>query len=55
MSNTIGNFVSDNIKGVRSSEKRLKIIEYLKNNTHHNDFVFPQETHSLMQDEKVER
>ena len=32
MSNTIGNFISDNIKGVRSSEKRLKIIEYLKNN-----------------------
>ena len=40
------------LKGIRSSEKRLKIFEYLKNNIHHNGFVFLQETHSLTQDEK---
>ena len=52
MSNTIGNFISTNVKGIRSSEKRLKIFEYLKINIHHNGFVFLQETHSLTQDEK---
>ena len=52
MSNTIGNFISNNVKGICSSEKRLKIFEYLKNNVHHNGFVFLQETHSLTQDEK---
>ena len=51
MSNTIGNFISNNVKGIRSSEKRLKIFEYLKNNTHHIGFVFLQETHLLTQDE----
>ena len=50
MSNIIGNFISNNvIKGIRSSEKRLK------NNKHHNDFVFLQETHSLSQDEKKQK
>ena len=52
MPNTIGNFISDNVKGIRSSEKRLKIFEYLKNNIHHNSFVFLQETQSLTQDKK---
>ena len=37
---------------VCSSEKRLKIFEYLKNNIHHNGFVFLPGTHSLEQDEK---
>ena len=49
MSNTFGNFISNNVKGIRSSEKRLKIFEYLKNNIHYNGFVFLQETHSLTQ------
>ena len=52
MSYTIRNFISNNVKGIRSSEKRLKIFEYLKNNIHHNGFVFLQETDSLTQDEK---
>ena len=52
MSSTIGNFISNNVKGIRCSEKRLKIFEYLKNNIHHNGFVFLQEMHSLTQDEK---
>ena len=50
MSNTIGNFISDYVKGICSSQKRLKIFEYLKNNLHHNGFVFLQETHWLTQD-----
>ena len=52
MSNTICNFISNNVKGIRSSEKRLNIFEYLKNKMHHNGIVFLQETHSLTQDEK---
>ena len=50
MSNTIDNFISDDVKGICSSLKRLKIFEYLKNNLHHNGFVFLQETHWLTQD-----
>ena len=52
MSNTIGSFISNNVKGIRSSEKILKIFEYVKNNIHHNSFVFLEETHPLTQDEK---
>ena len=32
MSNTVSNFISNTVKGIHSSEKRLKIFEYLKNN-----------------------
>ena len=52
ISNTIRNFVFNNANGIPSSEKKLKIFEYLKNNIHHNGFVFRQETESLTQDEK---
>ena len=53
ISNTINKFISNYVKGIRSSEKRWKIFEYLKNNIRHNGFVFLQETHSLTQDEKM--
>ena len=53
ISNTIDKFISNNVKGIGSSEKRWKIFEYLKNNIRHNGFVFLQETHSLTQDEKM--
>ena len=52
MSNTIGNFISNNVKGIGSFEKRLKICEHPKNNIHNNGFVFLQETNSLTEDEK---
>ena len=52
MSHTIGKFISNNVKGFRSSKKRLKVFEYLKSNIHHNGFVFLQEIHSLKQYEK---
>ena len=45
------NFISNNIKGIKASEKRLKLFEYLKNNINGNGFIFLQETHSLSNDE----
>ena len=48
MSNIIVNFISNNVKGIQSYEKRLNIFEYLKNNIHHNDFAFFQETQHKM-------
>ena len=40
-------FISNNIKRIKASEKRLKVSEYLKNNINDNGFTFLQETHSL--------
>ena len=45
------NFISNNIKGIKASEKRLKLFEYLKNNINNNGFIFLQETNSLSNDE----
>ena len=45
------NFISMKVKGIKASEKRLKLIEYLKNNINNNGFIFLQETHFLSNDE----
>ena len=45
------NFISNNVKGIKASEKRLKVFEYLKNNINDNGFIFLQETHLLSNDE----
>ena len=45
------NFISNNVKGIKASEKRLKLFEYLKNNINDNGFTFLQETNSLSNDE----
>ena len=45
------NFISNNVKGMKASEKRMKLFEYLKNNINDNGFSFLQETHSLLNDE----
>ena len=45
------NFILNNVKGIKASEKRLKLFEYLKNNINDNGFIFLQETHSLSKDE----
>ena len=45
------NFISNNVKGIKASEKWLKLFEYLKNNINDNGFIFLQETHSLSNDE----
>ena len=34
------NFVSNNVKGIKTSEERLKFFEYLRNNINNNGFIF---------------
>ena len=45
------NFISNNVKGIKASEKRLKLFAYPKNNINDNGIIFLQETHSLSNDE----
>ena len=45
------NFISINLKGIKASEKQLKLSEYLKNNINNNGFIFLQEARSLSNDE----
>ena len=45
-------FVSNNVKGLQKSLKRIKIFEYLKNNLGFKGFFFWQETHSSLANEK---
>ena len=46
------NFISNNVKGIKASEKRLKLFEVLRNNINNNGFVFLPETHSSLKDEQ---
>ena len=41
------NFISNDVKGIEASEKRLKLFEYLKNKINDNGFINLQETNSL--------
>ena len=43
--------ISNNVKGIKASEKQLKVFDYLKNNINDNGFIFLQETHLLPNDE----
>ena len=45
-------FISNNVKGLQNSLNSIKIFEYLKNNLGSNGFLFLQETHSSLADEK---
>ena len=45
-------FISNNVKGIQMSEKRIKMFEYLKNIISPNGFIFLQKTHSSVDDEK---
>ena len=45
-------FISNNVKGQQKSLKRIKIFEYLKTNLGSKWFLFLQETHSYLDDEK---
>ena len=45
-------FISKNVKGIKPSEKRLKLFEYLRNKINNNDFIFLQETHLSSKDEQ---
>ena len=40
------NFISNNVNGLKTSEKRLKLFTYLRNSINKNGFIFLQETHS---------
>ena len=33
------NFISNNIKGIQASKKRLKLFEYFKQNIYFNSFI----------------
>ena len=46
------NFISNNDKGAKASEKWLKLIECLSNNINNNGFTFLQETHSSSKNEQ---
>ena len=45
-------FISNNVKGIQSFEKRINIFEYLKTGILSCGFVCLQETHSTIHDEK---
>ena len=45
-------FISNNVKGIQKSEKRIKIFEYLKNSISPNGFIFLQEIHSSVDEGK---
>ena len=52
MANRKLNFISNNVKGLQNSTKRIKIFEYLKNKVTSDCFIFLQETHSNKDSEK---
>ena len=45
-------FLSNNVKGIKASEKRLNLLEYFRNLSTPAGFVFLQETHSSVDVEK---
>ena len=45
-------FISHNVRGIKNSDKRIKIFEYLKNKVDSNGVLFLQETHSCEKDKK---
>ena len=54
LSNSI-RFISNNVKGIRSFEKRINFFEYLKEAITSYGFIFLQETHSTIHDEKKKK
>ena len=45
-------FITNKVKGIQTSQKRIKLFEYLKSCVTSNGFVFLHETHSSISDEK---
>ena len=45
--------IRNKVKGLQSTNKRLKLIEYLKNKLESNGVLFLQETNSFSDDENV--
>ena len=53
LSNTFDfNFLSNNVKGLKSSKKRLKLFQFFKNKISPKGILFLQETHSSKVTEK---
>ena len=52
MINNYIQFISNNVKGLQSLEKRIKVFEYLKNCISNIGFTCLQETYSTVYDEK---
>ena len=52
MNGNVITFTSNNVEGIQTSQKRVKLFEYLKSYVATNGFVFLQETHSSIRDEK---
>ena len=52
ISNGNYNFIPNNVKGIKASEKRQKLFEYPRNKINMNGFIFLQETHSSSNDEQ---
>ena len=50
MANTL-KFISNNVNGIQSTKKRLKLIEYFKSNFNSDGFLFLQETRSTLKEE----
>ena len=46
-------FLTNNVKRLQSSQKRLKLIEYFKSKLNHNGFLFLLETHSAIKNENT--
>ena len=44
-------FISNNVKGIQKSVKRIKLFEYFNSFVTGNGFIFLQETHSCINDE----
>ena len=52
MKDNVITFISNNAKGIQTSQKRMKLFEYLMSYVATNGFVLFQETHSSTGDEK---
>ena len=46
-------YLTNSVKGLQSSKKRLKLIKYFKSKLNHNGFLFLQKTHSTIKNEKA--
>ena len=46
-------FLTNNVKGLQSSNKGIKLIEYFTSKLNHNGFLFLQETHSTIKNENT--
>ena len=49
---SIFNFLTNNVKGLQSTKKRLKLFNFLKNKIGPKGILFLQETHSSVETEK---